>query len=948
MEFIKSHFYLALFLGFIPLSLHSQITFDDQSSKLFDKDSYSGVPVAIADMNGDGLDDIVVLNNTNELRIQYQSPDRERGLIRYKSKLVLENSDQNDICIGDFNNDGYNDILAVGFYDRVKLLTAVPGTTEFNLTYITVPEFYSQGASAGDFNHDGWLDAVFLNDNGYNVFMLNDGAGNLVQTDYIDFHTVPISDNSGNYGCVYTDFDMDGDVDFYIAKCRQGVTNPADPRRINVLFVNDGNGNYTEAAAAYGLASGRQSWTADFGDFDNDGDLDCFITQHDVICELFENIDNDTFINITAQAGLSIGGIPLQGMFVDFDNDGFLDILASGDRVDLYRNNGNKTFSLVDPFANKVFGTFGLGDFNHDGKVDIYGSTVEPFNNPHPFRPDYLFINTSDGIIPHHHLSLSLKQNEFNTSAIGAMALVYGEWGVQIREVRGGEQYGVSNAHTLYFGLGLATTLDSVVVRWPDGSRENYGPLTVDQHYFITKGNCISRSIAEWDDLYVICGEDSLIFKKPEGVADFTWSTGEKTDSIVIYSPGIYYGTVYENGCTQLYNSFEVIKNPDSEKPSILYNGETDLCDAETPVLTLPNGFGFMWNTGETTQFIQPNSSGEYFASITGYCIDLLTDTITLTFHPSDIYATFPDTVTWGQTATLVAHGDSIHWYSDPVSQILLGIGDTLQVPDITQTSTFFARSVVQIDGQSGSVGPAQHQGNTFYNGNTINGGLLFDVYQTLVIDSLTVFTEFPGVRTFEIYDFLGNLVFQTDYDLINGKTVVPFGFTVSSGSYRITTNTDQNISLLGSANPFLYRSNEFVIFPYTYKNAISITSSTFGEDFYYYFYDWKISELPRYCTSDFVGVEAFLDLSSSTAYPESLRDVTVAPNPASEWIQFRGKSISQIEEISIFNSIGQLMYTDRSNQVNGLINIQNWADGQYFIRVQNADGVRSFSFMKL
>src|SRR5690606_20688016 len=205
--------------------------------------------------------------------------------------------------------------------------------------------------------------------------------------------TVPPSDNSGNYGCVYTDFDMDGDVDFYIAKCRQGVNSPTDPRRINVLFVNDGTGQYKEDAARYGLASGRQSWTADFGDIDNDGDLDCFITQHDVISELFENIDNDTFINITFQAGLNIGGVPLQGMFADLDNDTYMDLLVTGDRMDCYRNNGDKTFTKIEPFGNRIFGTYGLGDLNHDGFVDVYGSTVIPFNNPDPLKADFLFLN---------------------------------------------------------------------------------------------------------------------------------------------------------------------------------------------------------------------------------------------------------------------------------------------------------------------------------------------------------------------------------------------------------------------------------------------------------------------------------------------------------------------------------------------------------------------------
>lgn len=922
--------------------------FADRSDLIADRNTHSGVPIAITDMNGDGLDDIVALHQTNELRIQYQSPDRSRGFIQYKESVVIENSDQNDICIGDFNNDGYNDILAVGFYDRIKLITAVPGTTEFVITYINVEEFYSQGASAGDFNHDGWLDAVLLNDNGYNYCMMNDGAGNLSLVDYFDFHTVPASDDSGNYGCVYTDFDMDGDLDFYIAKCRQGVNSPTDPRRINVLFVNDGNGVYTESAAAYGLASGAQTWTADFGDFDNDGDMDCFMTQHDIICELFENIDNDTFINITTQSGLAIGGIPLQGMFADFDNDGFLDILAAGDRVDLYRNNGDKTFSAIDPFENKIFGTFGLGDLNHDGKIDIYGSTVEPFNNPHPFRPDYFFMNTSDGIIPHHYLSLSLNQPIENTSAIGAMALVYGEWGVQVREVRGGEQYGVSNSHTLYFGLGLSEIIDSVVVRWPDGSKENLGSLVPDKHYFITKGGCFHEDFISEPFLHVLCGEDSLIAKRPIDMELVKWSTGETTDSIVIKEPGIYYAVLNSSGCDIKLYSFEVIKDPDVDNPSIIYNGDLTLCATETALLSLPDGFSYLWNTGETSQVIFPSESGDYSATIEGYCKDLFTDTISLDFISSEIYSIENDTVFWGQTATLVAHGDSVHWYDAPIFSNLIGLGDTLLIPNITSTYRVFARSEIKFDGESGSVGPAMHQGNSFYNGNTINGGLVFDVHQTMVWDSFTVFTGFPGLRTFEIFDENGNWVHDFSFELIDGQNIVPVQYELSPGTYTITTNSDQNLTELGMVNPRLYRSNELVIFPYTYKDIVSITTSTFGEEFYYYFYDWKVSELETNCRSSFVEVEAFLDLSSNTNFPESLQNLTVNPNPATDRIELKGDALHSTGTVTIFNAVGQLMHASTTSTALNSISIGEWSSGQYFIKVEIAEGVRTIGFVKL
>ena len=93
-----------------------------------------------------------------------------------------------------------------------------------------------------DMNNDGWLDVFGCHDNAAPRTWLNNGSGSLTYNAWINYATSPSSDMSGNYGSTWTDFDNDGDIDFYITKCRQGVNDPNDPRRWNRLFVNNGSG----------------------------------------------------------------------------------------------------------------------------------------------------------------------------------------------------------------------------------------------------------------------------------------------------------------------------------------------------------------------------------------------------------------------------------------------------------------------------------------------------------------------------------------------------------------------------------------------------------------------------------------------------------------------------------------------------------------------------------
>lgn len=138
----------------------------------------------------------------------------------------------------------------------------------------------------------------------------------------IDWNTVPPSDNSGNYGSEWADIDNDGDMDLYIAKCKFGVTDFEDPRRHNMLFMNQGNGVFANEAEARGMKHKGQSWTGSFADYDNDGDQDCLITNHDVPHALMRNDGKGNFtehvLNIPLDATFAF-----QSLWADFDNNGF-------------------------------------------------------------------------------------------------------------------------------------------------------------------------------------------------------------------------------------------------------------------------------------------------------------------------------------------------------------------------------------------------------------------------------------------------------------------------------------------------------------------------------------------------------------------------------------------------------------------------------------------------
>ncbi len=178
-----------------------------------------------------------------------------------------------------------------------------------------------------------------------------------------------VGDGGPGYGVAWGDWDRDGDLDVYIVNYNQP----------NVLYRNNGDGTFTNVASTAGVADAGPGYGAAWGDFDNDGDLDLYVT-NDGPNILYRNDGDGTFTNVTSIAGVGDAGWGRGAAWGDFDNDGYLDLYVvnslSSQASILYHNNGDGTFTNVASIAGVEFMGNGRGvawgDYDSDGDLDLY------------------------------------------------------------------------------------------------------------------------------------------------------------------------------------------------------------------------------------------------------------------------------------------------------------------------------------------------------------------------------------------------------------------------------------------------------------------------------------------------------------------------------------------------------------------------------------------------
>ena len=435
-------------------------------------------------------------------------------------------------AVGDYNNDGWPDLYVTCLGGNVLYKNNGDGTfTDATAKAGVADGRWSAGAAFGDYDGDGFLDLMVSN---YVDFHLDDlpGFGTAPNCKYrgIDVQCGPrglkgagdslfhnngdgtftdvsksagVSDPNGYYGMgvVWADFNNSGRPDIYIA-------NDSTP---SFLYKNLGNGKFKEIGLESGTAvsqdgSEQASMGIAIGDYNHTGRPSIYTTNFsDEYDDLYRNDGNWNFTDVSYQSGIALPSLPhvkWGTAFADFDNDGWLDLIAvSGHvypQVDslpsgggyrepklLHLNQADGTFCDASDLAGlalqerHVSRGLAVGDLFNDGNVDIVVGDLDG-------AP---MILKNRGVSGRHWVSFELAGTKSNRMAIGARVKVVAGGITQTDEVHSGGSYLSQNDTRLHFGLGSAKTIDRIEIRWPSGAVETLTALAADQFYSVLEGS---------------------------------------------------------------------------------------------------------------------------------------------------------------------------------------------------------------------------------------------------------------------------------------------------------------------------------------------------------------------------------------------------------------------------------------------------------------------------
>ena len=404
-------------------------SFTDVAGSLGVDDDGTGFGCAWGDANNDDLPELAAIRGVLSLVPQEHLLYRNNGSTPWAllsgAELPADGGVGRSVAWADYDNDGFLDLYITNGLENLPIGPSISGAllrnrgdgTFDNVTVSAGLEDTRNGQAAcwGDYDDDGYLDLFVVNHGfpDFGQFESNALYHNQRDGSFVDItDTSGVGDERGGFGCAWGDYDNDGLADLYVTNGLDVIFSDPSP---NLLYRNLGTGAFEERGAAAGVDSDQGSYSPVWGDFDNDGVLDLFLT-----------------------TGRAFLGAPT-------------DLL--------YRGLGDGSFEEIAASAGVDSGQFNqasaVADYDADGGLDIYVVSIE--------NDDKLYRNDSDR---GNWIELRLRATTANRSAIGARIEVDAFGQTLSRTVSGGSGFMAQNSPIVHVGLGDAT-LVRVTVRWP-------------------------------------------------------------------------------------------------------------------------------------------------------------------------------------------------------------------------------------------------------------------------------------------------------------------------------------------------------------------------------------------------------------------------------------------------------------------------------------------------